>query len=425
MRLINKLLLRTSLTLILVLSLWAGFFYYALINEINDETDDALELHSELLIKRILAGEALPERIEGSNNVFFFQALKPDEFLPQAAIAYRDSMIYIPEKKEYEPARVLETIYRDRDDQYHKLTVLTPTIEKKDLIEAIWSWISFLYLGLLATLIFVNLWVFYGSLKPLQRLMHWLESYQLGAKNQKLEIKSEVSEFKKLKESLARHIQRAEEVYEEQKVFIGNASHEMQTPLAILSNRLEWLLDKTELDETQMLELLKMKQTLVNLARLNKSLLFLSRIENQQFPERSLIAVNRLIREQLPDYKDIYAYKSLTLKLEEEADLELEMNETLARSLLNNLLKNSFVHSPTGGEIRIHIQAQGLSISNLGQGTALDGEKIFQRFYQSSTTKSGAGLGLVIAKSIASRYRMELSYAYKPPYHQFLLRLPY
>ena len=65
MRLINKLLLRTSLTLILVLSLWAGFFYYALINEINDETDDALELHSELLIKRSLAGEALPERIEG------------------------------------------------------------------------------------------------------------------------------------------------------------------------------------------------------------------------------------------------------------------------------------------------------------------------------------------------------------------------
>ena len=167
-------------------------------------------------------------------------------------------MVYIPEKDETEPARILTTIFKDDGEKFFELTVATPSIEKEDLKDAMAGWIIFLYIALLLTIIVINVWVFYRNMRPLYVLLHWLDKYRIGKVNEPLQNNTRVSEFRKLNEAAVRYAERSEQMFEQQKQFIGNASHEMQTPLAICRNRLEMLMEDENLSESQLEELLSM-----------------------------------------------------------------------------------------------------------------------------------------------------------------------
>ncbi len=154
--------------------------------------------------------------------------------------------------------------------------------------EAILWWIVYLYLFLLLTILLVNVLVLHRTLRPLYALLRWFDSYTVGGKNAPLVNDTKVVEFRRLNEAANRYAERAESLFERQKQFIGNASHEMQTPLAICRNRLEMLVDDgSALTEAQLGEILKVQGTLDYLVRLNRSLLLLSKIENGQFPRRN------------------------------------------------------------------------------------------------------------------------------------------
>ena len=180
MKLIYRILIRLSLALLAVLTVWTVFFYFTMIDEINDEVDDALEDYSETIIIRSLAGKELPSKNDGSNNSYSIRPITREEARQYPAIEYYDADIYIKEKEETEPARVLRTIFADKDDNYFLLEVSTPSFEKEDLREAVANWILFLYIVLLVTLLTVCIWVFYRSLRPLYALLNWLDSYLPG-----------------------------------------------------------------------------------------------------------------------------------------------------------------------------------------------------------------------------------------------------
>ena len=133
MKLIYRILLRLSLALLAVLTVWTVFFYFTMIDEINDEVDDALEDYSETIIIRSLAGKELPSKNDGSNNSYSIRPITREEARQYPAIEYYDADIYIKEKEETEPARVLRTIFADKDDNYFLLEVSTPSFEKEDL----------------------------------------------------------------------------------------------------------------------------------------------------------------------------------------------------------------------------------------------------------------------------------------------------
>lgn len=152
----------------------------------------------------------------------------------------------------------------------------------------------------------------------------------------------------KLNEAANMFSERSEKLYEQQKLFIGNASHEMQTPLAICRNRLEMLMEDETLTEKQLSELMKTHRTLENLTRLNKSLLLLCKIENRQFTDVKSLCLNELLLQYLDDYKEVYAYRHVQVEVHVEECFRLEMSESLAIVLLTNLLKNAFVHVTEG-----------------------------------------------------------------------------
>ena len=233
MKLIYRIIIRIALMLTVVLGAWAVFFYIAVIDEVNDEVDDSLEDYSETIIIRALAGEELPSKNNGSNNQYYLRKVSKEYADEREDICYKDSMVYIVEKEETEPARILTTLFKDDEGQYYELTVSTPTIEKDDLKDAMLGWIIFLYIVLLLTILIVCIWIFHRSMKPLYNLLRWLDAYRIGRPNRPLKNETQITEFRKLNEAAIRNAERSEHIFEQQKQFIGNASHEMQTPWSI------------------------------------------------------------------------------------------------------------------------------------------------------------------------------------------------
>lgn len=420
MKLFHLVLWRISLALIVVLTVWAGFFYMAVVEEVNDEVDDTLEDYSEGLIIRALSGEDMPTASNGSNNQYYLYEVSESYAASHPQITYRDEMVFITEKSETEPARVLITIFRTEDERYMELVVYTPTIEKLDLLRAILGWIIFLYVLLLLIILSINIWVFRKNMKPLYVLLKWLDTSQLGKKNEPLENTTKITEFRKLNAATMAFAERGEKLFEQQKTFIGNASHEMQTPLAICRNRLEMLMEDETLTEHQLNELIKTHQTLENLTRMNRSLLLLCKIENGQFADTCSVCLNDILAHYLDDYKEVYAYRNITVTVTTDSSFCVEMNDSLVSVLVTNLLKNSFVHNIDGGFIYIKITANTFEISNTGE-KPLDRERIFERFYQGQKKEGSTGLGLALVDSICKANHLKIDYTYVENRHIFTI----
>ena len=419
MKLFYRVLIHLLTGIVVVLSGWAVCFYFAIVDEINDEIDDSLEDYSELIIIRSLAGKELPSSDSGSNNQYFLREVSEAYVRTRERIRYQDTMVYIAEKKETEPARILTTIFRNDAGQYYELSVSTPTIEKQDLRESIFYLLIGLFVILLVTILIINIWVFYRSMKPFYVLLHWLGDYRLGQTHKPLYNPTHTSEFQKLNDTVVRFAQHSEEVFQQQKLFIGNASHEIQTPLAVCRNRLEILMEDETLTEQQLGEIIKTYETLEYVSKLNKSLLLLSKIDNHQYSETSKVCLNDILHSLIPDFVEVYAFKEVSLSLEENARLCADMNEVLATVLMTNLLKNAFVHNVEDGSIRITINKESICFSNTGTLVALDEKRVFERFYQGNKKEGSTGLGLAIANAVCRQFKLELKYVFKDGMHQF------
>lgn len=419
MKLFNRVLIHLLSGIFIILLGWAVFFYLGIMSEVNDEVDDSLEDYSELIITRSLAGKELPAHDSGSNNQYFLREVDESYVRSHQAISYRDSMIYIKEKNETEPARILTTIFKDKENRHYELSVFTPTIEKRDLQEAIFHLLIALFATLLIAILVINIWVFRRSMKPFYQLLNWLDKYRLGQENEPLDISTDTSEFRKLNETVKRYASHSEEIYRQQKLFIGNASHEIQTPLAVCQNRIEMLMEDESLSEEQLSELAKTYQTLEYVSKLNKSLLLLSKIDNSQFVDTTTVSINELLHRYMDDYQEVYDYKEIQITLNEKENFHLQINETLATMLITNLLKNAYVHNNEHGTIQIEIGKDYITFSNSGDLQPLDEKRIFERFYQGKKKEGTTGLGLAIVAAICRQCSLAVSYRFVNNMHEF------
>lgn len=417
MRLVYRIVLHLAWVLSLLLAVWAVLFYFALTARIDREVDDALEVRAEVIIRQVLSGHAPASEGGGTSGYKLFE-VPAGYAASRPQTVFSDEQVYIPERDNEEPARVLRMMFRDRAGQWRELTVTSPTVEKTELVGAVLWWIVGLYVLLLGLILIVTAVVLHRTMKPLYALLRWLDAYTVGAANPPLEADTGVVEFRRLNDAA-----RAESLFDRQKQFIGNASHEMQTPLAVCGNRLEMLVDGGSLTEEQLGEIAKVQRTLGYLVRLNRSLLLLSKIENGQFPESEPVDVNALVRSTAEDLGEIYAYRGIRFTLLEEGQLTVRMNPSLAASVVGNLLKNAFVHGDADGEIVVRVDAGSLSVANSGAGGALDGEHVFDRFYQGTKREGSTGLGLAIVDAVCRLYGMRIGYGYADGRHCFTLRI--
>lgn len=410
---------RVSLVMVFVMSLWAVLFYMALMEEANDEVDDTLQSCSEVIMLKWLSGKEMPLQSNESVNHYYLREVPADYAQQVPAMIFRDEELFMAERVESEPARSLTSIFQTADGKYWQLKVIIPTFEKEDFRQAIVNWMLCLYILMMIVLVSIIIWKYNKHMRPLYKVLHWLEAYQVGRKNPPLDNPTKVEEFIQLNETAQAFVQRSEAVFEQQKVFIGNVSHEMQTPLAISLNRLEMLIDDDALTERQLAELIKTHQTLTHLTRLNKSLLLLFKIDNNQFIEETTVSFRQLVEKYLEDYKEVYTHKHIQVTCQVVSDFTVQMNDMLANMLITNLLKNAFVHNVESGILHIDIQKEFFSIQNSGVSAPLDSVKIFQRFYQQQKNEGNTGLGLAIADAVCKHSSLILEYVYYTGVHEF------
>lgn len=419
MKLIHNIAVRLSVALLPVIGLWAMVFYFVIVDEINDEADDLLESYAEQLMVRKLSGKELPVTNIMTDGHYSISQVTESYADSQAGMEYYDSVFYIKETDENEPARFLKTIFRDREGRCFELIVATPTFEKDDLIGTILWWILALYLILLLTVVVIALVVLQKSMRPLYKILDWLNAYTPGKAHSRLTIDTDIQEFRQLEKVTTEATDRSDNAFEKQKQFIGNASHELQTPLAVLGGRIDWMLDNDSLGEESVGELVKMKRELGHIVRLNKTLLLLTKIDNDQFPDQTDVNLSSMVLSQKELYEEIFSSKKISCSVQvPDEPVIVRMNETLASILVTNIIKNAFVHSPEGGTVTLTLTENGLVVANSGD-SPLDQGRIFDRFYQGAKKDGSTGLGLALAKTIADRNGLRLTYSYENGMHLF------
>ena len=396
--------------LFFVLTGWAVIFYFQMLDEIYDSMDDGLENQKLLVIRNTREKDSMLIKSDFGDGYYTLNTISEKSAL-SFKDSYRDTLMYMHNEQDYEPVRLLESVFK-QNNQYYKVKVITSMVEEDDLIENLLFSILWLYLGLILSILILNNLILKKVWNPFYKLLENLRNFKIE-KDHKIDLEeSKIEEFNTLNEDINDLIIKSVRSYQSQKQFIENASHEIQTPIAIAINKLELLLEDNHLEEKQASKIISAIENLERLSRFNQSLLLLAKIENKQFPETQEINLNELTENILKNFEDLIAHKNARLKVDSKEQLILSINPDLAQILLTNLIKNAIIHNPDSGLIRISISSECWRISNPGD-ESLDQKHLFTRFQKVKDSSRSSGLGLAISRAIASLYNLDLSYHFQ------------
>ena len=258
--------------------------------------------------------------------------------------------------------------------------------------------------------------------KPFYKTLRQLNAHKIDEDEPIVLEKSSIKEFNDLNDAIQKLTERSYRAYISQKEFTENASHELQTPLAVFQAKLELLMQSASLSEEQAGLIADMAMAAQRMARLNKNLLLLTRIENNQFPDKEAVSFQDLIQKLLLQYQYQIDQKFITVQTDLAVDAVLHTNRTMAEMLVSNLLSNALRHNREQGLIRIKLDRNSLQIANSGQAGSLSPDKLYRRFQHSSTDVNSLGLGLEIVHKICLINHYAISYLYEEGMHAFTIR---
>lgn len=253
---------------------------------------------------------------------------------------------------------------------------------------------------------------------PFHITLHKLKSFQLNNQTEIQFSETDIIEFQELNIALEKLLRHSIAIYKSQKEFTENASHELQTPLAIIKNKLDVLLQEESLTDRQYRIIEEINRTLTRITRINRNLLLLAKIENHQFDNSEIIQVSQLLRQCIEQLMEHSENKNIRIQIDINDHVTIKGNRTLIEMLINNLLINAIRHNIRNGKMNIYLTNNELIVSNTGTKT-LNREKLFERFAISSSDATNSGLGLAIIKEICNHYGWEIDYDFENGFHSF------
>lgn len=271
--------------------------------------------------------------------------------------------------------------------------------------------------------------------EPFDDTLKKAEQFNLAQNDVPQFEQTDIQEFARLNHSLQQLMTKDKETYRIQKEFTENASHELQTPLAIIRSKLDLLMQEN-LGESEMQLVSDLYDLTMRMGHLNRNLLLLAKIENAQYTTLQEVDVNEMLSESLPLYealqngaklklieyqgKQASDYSESSTPHQDEHHLKVQANSILLECLLKNLIVNAIRHSSSNGEIQIRIGEKSLTVSNeAADGKPLDSKTLFCRFRPGEDRQKGNGLGLAIVKAICDFHHWNVEYHFEEGKHQF------
>lgn len=406
---------RINLALTVILLVLSALVYYFVINRVLvHELDEQLDEYRQKI-------EGYAARTGSFPELGVLEDLQVTYEPGRSLTPTRYQMIdqYDPEEKRKEPFRQL--IYSQQaGGRIYKVTIAKP-LEGVHLLSRTMMYITVLILLIIIIVsLLINHFVLKELWRPFYASINIIKGFRLPGKNPPQFPATRTDEFRLMNENLDRMVKNAQTDYLSLKEFTENASHEIQTPLAIIRSKLDLVIQEESLTEKQGRILDGAYAAIKRISRLNQSLLLLTKIENSQFSGSDHIDVNKELSEKMDQFKELWQDNAINIQYS-SATSYINANRELIDILLNNLLANATIHNGEGGIIIIDLKPGELVISNSGIQRALDQSRLFRRFYKGEQNSQHNGLGLSIAKQICDQSGIRISYTFAMNLHSFAL----
>lgn len=391
--------------------------------EIYDGIDEGLSnLKQEFIIKANASDDFIDAMTLHDPINVIVDKITHDEAI-QLKETYSTAKVYFPSEDENEEVRMLTTAFLcERDQQYYSLKLFTSTVESEDLIKNMFYLLGSLWVILGITIVVALKKIINKSNRPFYMVLDNLKRFKLNSSKMIDFPQTSINEYKELNSSIQDLLEKNINTFTEQKNFIENASHELQTPLTIAISKLDLMMNNSELGKNQLEEIDAVLRDLNRMKRLNSTLLLLSKIKNRQFTDNIEVNLSLIFENTIEDFRDLAEYKGITINITIDGNATTIMNKDLAHILATNLIKNAVTHNIANGCIDIYISEKLITIMN--SGSVIDKDvNIFERYSSQSEDSQSSGLGLSIVKSIADLYKFRLSHQYKGK-HIIRLYLP-
>lgn len=329
----------------------------------------------------------------------------------------RDTLVYYADKQKSLPFKILTSELNWNKKAYQVTTYVSST-EITHLIIKVFLGEALLFVLLLVAIVILNRKSSHLLWRPFFSSMKKLNEYDI-TRNQSLTLQSKTgtTEFDELNTVITNLINKVNAAYYNQKQFVENASHEIQTPLSIIRSKLELLINQPDLTEKNASLLGDITDATNRLSQMNKTLLLLSKIENNQFPETEIVNISQMV-ERILNNLAIYYDNFPQVECEIQPNVMLNLNHSLAEILISNIIKNAIEHNQPNGKIIIHLSSSLLLIKNTGPTLQTKAELLFERFRKDSHQTKTTGLGLALVKQICTLYNYLVSYKYTDGWHQ-------
>ncbi len=401
-----------------MLVIGAVVFYVGLRVVVNKKNDENLFATRDEIRRYVAQNDTFPIFFSTKATIFEVKKLSAPVSSNQFV---RDTFIAnSPESGDLELYRQLVFTVMQRK-QVFEVRVSQSSLEKEDLIGTMAALAVGLLTFLLLILFIVNRLISQKIWSPFDDTLVKIKNLQLSEATQLDFTLTDIDEFSALNQQLSRMTDRLRFDFQTLKEFTENASHEFQTPLALLQNRLDTLLQYPNLSPEVVKKIAESLRVVGRLSRLSKTLLLMTKIDNRQFQTTENVDLKKLIIERLDLFEPLIESKNLTIDTEFLNSDTLSMNLVLAEILVSNLLSNAIRHNFLNGQISVQLVENKLIVSNTGEPMGLDNEQIFKRFVKGSGT-AGVGLGLALVERICNQYNFKVHYDFIKNRHVFTIK---
>jgi signal transduction histidine kinase len=362
--------------------------------------------------------------------------IKLNGHLPKQADFDEDQTIFIKTSQTSLKTRYFDAVYVDQKEKrteagraitglillkgQHYITTITISREGTEyLIQVIGVITLALMVGLLVILFITNRYILNGLWRPFYDTLNALKTFNISDSNLFHLKSNKVDEFNELNKVVETMSLRVKNDYVNLKHFTENASHEMLTPLAVITAKLDTLIQDETLKPEQFEQINDIYSAAGKLSRLNQSLLLLVKIENNLVDDAEELSLDGLINQKIRQFSELAQSKNILVSatLEEK---QIKASKYLIDILLNNLFSNAIRHNTQNGRLVITLTADKLVFQNAGAEKPLDAGTLFERF-QKGQKSEGTGLGLTIVKNICNLYQWDILYSFELPLHTFTI----
>lgn len=392
--------------------LGAAGFYFLLFYLLNKQLDDTLQSEQQEITEYVAAYGKLPSFQNTRQQ--WMTALPVTEMLAAPNIESYTRF----NAKEGGKERIRRLVFTIKaGNVIYRVIVSRSQAETEDLLKLIIMFTLCMIGFMLVFNYVVNRVLVNKLLKPFYHTVVGIKNYAALEKPMQL-LKTGIDEIDTLNTSLNDMTHRIHTEYKALKSFTENASHEMQTPLAVIRSKIELLLQNEKLREHDVKYILQIDDAAKRLTKLHQSLVLLTRLENRQFTTTDQVNMQQIVAAKVAEFEELFASKNILFKSYTQP-ANICLHPHLAEILTSNLLSNALRYTPVKGLVSVTLTDKLLVVSNTAIKGPLDANNVFRRFYKSDDGNEGTGLGLAIIKEIGNLASLYVEYVFMENRHVF------